>query len=62
MEMEAPFDGLLVLLLFFLSKSPGGQDDHNMDVYHEVKHRLQAPHKVNSLGYPVVRTNGRTVT
>ena len=36
-----------------------------MDVYHQVKHRLQAPHKVKKrsihIGNPVMRTDGRTV-
>ena len=31
------------LSLFFLSKSPGGQNDHNVDVYLQVNHRSQAP-------------------
>ena len=44
----------------FLSKSPGGQDDHNVDVYLQVKHRSQAPLKKRSfhIGYPVVRGQG----
>ena len=41
----------------------------NMDVYHQVKHRLQGPLKVKKffshwfiMGYSVVRTDGGTVT
>ena len=30
---------------FSFSKSSGGQDDHNIDVYHHVKHRLQPRHR-----------------
>ena len=29
---------------FSFSKSSGGQDDHNINVYHHVKHRLQPRH------------------
>ena len=48
------------LSLFFLSKSPGGQDDHNVDVYLQVNHRSQAPLKKRSfhIVYPVVRGQG----
>ena len=52
------------LLLFFLSKSAGGEDDHNMDLCHQVKHRLQTTHRVKGsfhFGYPVVRMDGRMV-
>ena len=38
--------------------------DHNMDVYYQVKHRLQAPTLDRTLtfhiGLPLVRTEGRT--
>ena len=30
---------------FSFSKSSGGQDDHNIDIYHHVKHRLQPRHR-----------------
>lgn len=34
---------------FFLSKSLGGQDDHNMDIYHQVKHKLQVRQRVKKV-------------
>lgn len=37
------------MLFFFLSKSLGGQDDHNMDIYHQVKHKLQVPQRVKKV-------------
>ena len=37
------------LLLFFLSKSAGGEDDHNMDLCHQLKHRLQTTHRVKKV-------------
>ena len=37
------------LLLFFLSKSAGGEDDHNMDLCHQVKHMLQTTHRVKKV-------------
>ena len=37
----------IVAVFFFLS--PDGQDDHNMEICHQVKHRLQAPHKVKKV-------------
>ena len=38
-----------VVVFFFLSKSLGGQDDHNMDIYHQVKHKLQVPQTVKKV-------------
>ena len=36
-------------LLFFLSKSAGGEDDHKMDLCHQVKQRLQTTHRVKKV-------------
>ena len=53
------------LLLFSLYKSPSGEDDYNMDLCHQVKHRLQTTHKVKKVishWLPCVVKDGRTVT
>ena len=57
-------DSALLLLLFSLSKRPGGQDDHNMDVYLQVYHRFQAPDKVKRhfTLFTLWWADGRTVT
>ena len=53
---------------FSFSKSSGGQDDHNIDVYHHVKHRLQPRHRktdhftLGADGRTGGRAEGLTVT
>ena len=39
----------IVAVFFFFFLSPDGQDDHNVEICHQVKHRLQAPHKVKKV-------------
>ena len=51
----------LGIVAVFSLLSPGGQDDHNMEIYHQVKHRLQAPHKIKKvILYWLLPVCGRT--
>ena len=45
-SLSSPFSvkTRLCCCCFSFSKSSGGQDDHNINVYHHVKHRLQPRH------------------